>query len=757
MNLLLDLLYLIGPGRLRRASGEALLALLVFGGLAVAVTWPVVGNLDQVIVGGGELGGWLWRSWWHFQEVEALGQSELGFLDRVATLVGLGRYPETGNILDILLLSYPLDRWFGFPASHNLKVLVILIGNGLCGYVLARSLSPSRAVALAAGAVAIVNPIVFQDINKTGLRQVLLWWLLLYPVVLARAQRTGSRIDGALVGVVFSLVAGFYWFYGLFAVMFSALHVGGWWIKERPLFRQAMEWMVPATIAAAVGVLFFVTPYLSSGAGQSGQGGIENLPELTFFLEFPAYDTIADAPLRPANYRDNVLSSLHRTIDSAWPADYAFNPEHGVLALPLAAFLFGVLPGLFVRRARTWAVVWGVFFLGTLGPFLKLGAQKDTSEVVLLGDHVIRLPYALMFQFIPGMSRMFAPYRMASMVVVATVALVALCLGGLPPWRRRLLGAVALVGVALQPFYRFDLGPVEEGSGGPAMWRVPTQTSAMQVPAWYRGLDPDTRQGIVELPLEQQQDILTAYQSVHRQKVYRSWATAPAIPPPFRESGGGAPAQRLRWLASEEPAGDRAEGLLRDLSREPLDTDLSLLPDEALRALMGEADYRWIVVHERGFYLHEPTQGDVMYRHVVRALAERLGQEPVELTEHEAFDWPGKERQFPAGPAWIPWSSREVHLPSERMPSRYFMAVFDLQTWAGEHPPAGTPSPAPDTPSPAPDTPSPAPDTPSSAPDTPSPAPDTPPPPGAAAPPVSGPAAGSDPAASGSGAAPPPG
>ena len=687
MNLLLDLLYLIGPGRLRRAFGEALLALLVFGALAVAVTWPVAGNLDHVIVGGGELGGWLWRSWWHFQEVEALGQSDLGWFDRIATLVGLGRYPETGNILDILLLSYPLDRWFGFPASHNLKVLVILIGNGICGYVLARSLTPSRAVALAAGAVAIVNPIVFQDINKTGMRQVLLWWLLLYPVVLARAQRTGSRIDGALVGLVFSLVAGFYWFYGLFAVLFSVVHLAGWWIKERPLFRQAMEWMVPAAIAAAVGVLFFVTPYLSSGAGQSGQGGIENLPELTFFLEFPAYDTIADAPLRPSNYRDNVLSSLHRTIDSAWPADYAFNPEHGVLALPLAAFLFGVLPSLFLRRARTWAVVWGVFFLGTLGPFLKLGAQKDTSEVVLLGAYVVRLPYTLMFQFIPGMSRMFAPYRMASMVVVATVALVALSLGQLPPWRRRLLGGIALVGVALQPFYRFDLGPVEEGSGGPAMWRVPTQTSAMQVPAWYRGLDPGVRQGIIELPLEQQQDILTAYQSVHRQKVYRSWATAPAIPPPFREAGGGPPAQRLRWLASEEPAGDRAEGLLRDVSREPFDTDLSLLPDDALRALMAEADYRWVVVHERGFYLHEPTQGDVMYRHVVAALAARLGQQPVELTEHEAFDWPGKDRQFPAGPAWIPWSSREVHLPAERMPSRYFMAVFDLHSWAAEHPP----------------------------------------------------------------------
>lgn len=682
MSLLLDLLFLVGPDRLRKSAVELLLALIVFVGLAVAVTWPAAAHLDSVILGGGELGGWLWRQWWHFQEVEALGQSELGWLDKVSLLVSLGRYPETGNILDILLLSYPLEQWVGMPASHNLKVLAILVGNGLCAYVLARSFTKSRVVSLAAAAVAIVNPLVFQDINKTGLRQIVLWWLLLYPVVLARAERSFRRIDGVFVGVVFSLVAGFYWFYGLFAVLFSLLHVGAWWWKERPLLRQALEWMVPAFVAALVGVLFFVTPYLSSGAAEGGQGGVERLPELTFFLKFPAYDTIASAPLRPSNYRENVLSSLHRTIDSAWPADYVFNPKHGVLALPLAAFLVGILPAAFVRKARTWYAIWWVFFLGTLGPWLKWGAQKDTAEVVHLGEFVVRLPFALMFQFIPGLSRMFAPYRMASLVVVATVALMAICMGELKPWRRRLVGFAALVAITVQPFYRFDVwGDVKPGDGGPSMWRVPTQVSSMRIPAWYQHLDSSVKQGIIELPLEQQQDILTAYQAQHTQKVYRSWATEPAIPPVFRESGGGAQGERLRWLASPEPAGDLAEEPLRSLSRQPLDQSSLELPDNALLKLMDDADYRWLIVHERGFYLQEPTTGDVAYRHAVRLVSERLGLAPRELTEHEAYDWPGKEASFAEGPAWIPWSSREVHLPVERMPGSYFMSVFDLQEW----------------------------------------------------------------------------
>ena len=75
-----------------------------------------------------------------------------------------------------------------------------------------------------------------------------------------------------------------------------------------------------------------------------------------------------------------------------------------------------------------------------MGPFLKWGPFKDTSEVITVGDYVIRMPYAYLFQYIPGMSRMFAPYRLSAMMVVASVALVALSLDGL----RRISSDVSL-------------------------------------------------------------------------------------------------------------------------------------------------------------------------------------------------------------------------------------------------------------------------------------------------------------------------
>ncbi|MDP6934022.1 MAG: hypothetical protein QGG40_13945, partial [Myxococcota bacterium] len=234
---------------------ELVLAVGVYLVVAAAMTWPAVRHMDEVVIGSGELGGWLWRQWWHFQEVGALGSSEsLGMLDRLQALVGLGRFPETGNILDLLILDYPLEQALGFPWHHNLKVLVILVGNGVCGYALARTQTTSTVVALTAGTVAVINPLVIQDVNKTGLRQVLLWWLLLYPVVLERAGRTGKMRDGALAGAMFAMTSAFYWFYGVFAAMYSVIWLIGWWLRRRLQPWATLRWMSAATVTAAVGL-----------------------------------------------------------------------------------------------------------------------------------------------------------------------------------------------------------------------------------------------------------------------------------------------------------------------------------------------------------------------------------------------------------------------------------------------------------------------------------------------------------------------
>lgn len=665
----------------KRTLLELTIALLWFVALASALTWPMVMHPTEVIVGGGELGGWFWRQWWHYSEVKALEQEDFGLWGTIESLIGLGRFPETGNILDILLLTFPLREWLGVGLDHNAKIMIILLGNGMCGYVLARCFTNSWVVSLAAGSIAIVNPLVIQDINKLGLRQTLLWWVLLFPALLKRAGRTGTVLDGMLVGLCFSLISAFYWFYGLFAGMFGVVWLIWFLWTTRPPFGIARRWISSAAVTAFLGVFFFLLPYFSANSDESGKGGAEELPEVTFFVPYPEYDTIVTTPQRPSNYRENVLSSLHRGIDSAWPADYVLDPRHGVLAFPLAVFLVGILPAVRVKKARIWLVLWLIFWLGTLGPFLKLGAQKDTADVFMLGDYVVRLPYAWMFQYIPGMSRMFAPYRMAAMVVVCAVILVAINMDRLNETWKRWGGFVLLFAIVLQPFYRFDLEELAEWDAKPSMWRIPLQISAMKIPEWYQELDADGWDGIIELPLEQQQDLLCTYQSVHRRKVYRSWATIPAIPPWIRHSGGGLEGKRMRWLAKSEPRGDKMEDWFRNASRNPLEMEWDNFSPKDLQVLMDYGDYRYLIVHQRGYYLTDPNQGDVLYRDVVRNLSEVLDVEPEKVIEQEAFEWPGKAEQFPVGPAWIPWASQEVQKPVQDMPRRYEMAIFDLAEW----------------------------------------------------------------------------
>ena len=623
----------------------------------------------------------MWRYWWHFLEAEALGHLDEPLMTRLQYLVALGRHPETGNILDVLFLSWPLSHVVDFPAHYNVKVLLVLTLDGLCGYALARRFSRGRLVALAAGLIAVINPLNIQDINGSGLRQSILWWLLLYPIFLDRAARRQRLRDTFAAGLCLGMAAAWYWFYGLFAGLYSVLYVGWMLFSRQANWRGLFRWALPVAFLGIGLAMPFVYPYLSAD-----EEGNATLPEMSFFLAFPRYETIAEAPMRPESYAENVLASLHRTIRSSWAADYIVYPT-AERTMPFVVLMVGLLPAILNRRRFFWIGVFLFFYLCSLGPFLKLHTLRDASEVLIIADSwVVRLPYAFLFRWVPGMSRMFAPYRIASMVVVAAVVLLATGLDSIPLYSRRLrffrngLALLVILATMLQILYRFEIEDVPEGSFQPSRWRAPTKVSQVEVPDFYHQLDSDRMEGIIELPLGREQDLLCYYQVVHRQKVYRSWATSGALPPVLLRDGGGEVGERMRYLVRQLPLTFPGAELLEAVSNQPEKLAVEDIDAESLGMLATAGSFRYLVFHERGYYLIHPYHGPVLYRDAVRRMAAGLGIEPVEVVEHEWKDYPGNQYNVPDGPVYVPWSAEEIALPDQEMPRKLYMSIFDLSS-----------------------------------------------------------------------------
>lgn len=182
----------------------------------------------------------------------------------------------------------------------------------------------------------------------------------------------------------------------------------------------------------------------------------------------------------------------------------------------------------------------------------------------------------------------------------------------------------------------------------------------------------------MELPLDQQQDIVCYYQTAHEWKVYKSWASPGSIPPFCRlKDSGGEPGKRLRFQAQPDVVDGPLPTLWQQLSNQPDAADLSVLSGELLQAWAKKGRYQWVVLHERGYLLVDPSRGFFLYETAKDALTKVLGA-PTEYMEAVRGDPANAEFGVPTEGELIPWSSQPLKLPPGGMPDSYRMAVFKL-------------------------------------------------------------------------------
>lgn len=656
---------------------------LVYAALALGMLAPIYADDVQRIIGGGELGGWLWRYWWMKMEIVALGlEFPNAPLERFLHVLSLGRYPETGNVTDLLAMTIPLDQLLGHPGHYNAKVFLIIFSNALAGYAYALYLTGRRGVALIAGMTLACNVFVIYEFQSSGLRQAILCFLTLFALFLDRTLKEKKTWLGLLMGLTFAATSIFYWFYGLFAALYGLLRVGTHLYSHhlRPRRRLETELLRAfgwgALVALAV-ILPFTSPYMLSSLIEPGAA---KLPEVTWFKSFPSLEALRNVPLRPDTRKDNLLASLARVLYSSWPLDWAWNPLQ-TRPVPLVMGVMSVGVGLLrFRRVAFWMWIFLLFYMLTWGPYLQYGGEF----IHVLGEYTVRLPYWYAFKFIPMMSRLFAPYRMGSLVVLAMMVLLALNLGALSSrldrfgWLK-LLGGTLFVGLYLGQMWVDPMQLKRIGSNA----LLPLPASEVSVPEWYYQLAKEKgRLGIVELPLERQQDLLNYYQVVHSKKVLGGWADPGAIPPKLRfDKSPNKVGALLQWLSL--PDGMERNNFaqaLKQLGQSPY----SLGPYQASdQTSMVQFGYRYVVLHELGCYLLEPRWGKELYARMKSQLTTALGEPVVEALEHPMSRDEAQLKPYRNGAPWMLSLYSPLLIPEPR-PVPLHMVVFRIPEREGE-------------------------------------------------------------------------
>ncbi len=621
---------------------------VVAGYLAAALValHPFVRYSGKYCIGGGELGGWLWRYDWLKQQAVIILSTDWSLKEKALTILALGQYPETGNVTDILTLNFPLEALFGFPAYYNIKCLLLIVTAGLGGYALLRHLVRRRGVAFLGGLVLALNPYMLRELYNCGLRQSLLVFIPLYLLFLIKALGVpsargedaswdagwypgGRRLGwAAAAGVFAGLTSGFYWFYGIFCVIQTAVVLG--WRLFHPGRRSIVLPLAVIALTSVVATLPFAMPYIKSYQEQ------QFLTETTFLESFPSYDEIqyyvADG-YRPVTQYESYVASLNRLVLTSKPAIYLFDPREeypipyaiGILALLMLPFGN--------RRNWPWFLGFALFFVLTLGPFLK---WDQPHQVVAYGDvAAVRLPYTWFFYAVPGFSRLFGPYRICSMVYVCLMALAAINLAGIQRriegtgaelWRRVASWVPGGVFVALLL--------VQLISGG----FMPLSYCNLDLPPFYKRLAASAGAvGIVELPFNQPagtvddyQDAVYYYQAFHWKRVLGDWANPGSIHPALTNLDA---TRTMR-------AYTRNDRLDHDVETRFLHGSLDRGEiSEADMEILREAGYLYVILHEAGYDgAGGRNERPIKFRDVLAAYEEILGEPFLEEEEYPPLE-----------------------------------------------------------------------------------------------------------------------
>ncbi len=363
--------------------------------VAMGITMPVwvadvpslIGHWDAL-----DLAGSAWAHWW---TADALRRF-------VSPFEGTHSYFPMG--LEPLLQYNLLDAVVGAPwvwlagprVGYNLAVIAALVGTGLSGMWLARSIGISRAGALVCGISIEASSYVGMELYEGRISQALLvFWLLGLGGLVRILRGEGGHRLAICTGLAAAAAALVYWYHGAAWILGALVLVA---VSARQIAHPVRLRLATAAVVALAITLPFVLALL---------GAWELLPGVTRVVEDPLAVSNADS------LKTGLAIASEHGRWPLWPVIGRPGQEMGhqlsLVILGLSALAF---------RAKTpgrwrWFVVAMTGWVLALGPVLH-GWSEPTG---------IALPFRLLHDHIPTFDRMWWPQRFELLTVVGTAVL----------------------------------------------------------------------------------------------------------------------------------------------------------------------------------------------------------------------------------------------------------------------------------------------------------------------------------------------
>jgi hypothetical protein len=391
--------------RLTHALGREALAALFFLALAIVATRPLAGLFSTHVLGHLDVLVDLWTVHWlatHFLDPAQIFQGNMFHPARHAVL-------HSDLSLGTVVLLLPFVPFVRDPVPLvNLAAILALTFGGWAFHALGRALTGNRWAGLLCGVLAVFNSHQMRHLYHLNLLTT--GWLALFLLGLHRTVERPSVSSAALTAVSFALCAQSSGYYGVAALVLTALFAV---VNLRALARRPV--ILGLAAAALLGTLLTL-PYLTAYLDTRHEQGLRRNINMSAAMAFhPTQDLTSDT------YAYRWLSP--REGERLFP---------GVLALVLAAVA--------VVRRRPGTLFYGVAFLVML--LLSFGPRLE------LDGRTVDLPYKWLFA-IPPFDGMRHPYTFAGVALFLLAVLAAIGWAGLRraarPWAGPLVVLLAVV------------------------------------------------------------------------------------------------------------------------------------------------------------------------------------------------------------------------------------------------------------------------------------------------------------------------